>query len=71
MCEIHFLKCTTCGRRWEAHRKLASCEEFDPKARCPQDLCMYAGMARKPEKGECEDCRNVREVLETLADDAC
>lgn len=69
MCEIHFLKCTTCGRRWEVHRKLASCEDFDPEVRCSPDLCMYAGVARKPEKGECEDCREVREVLETLDDD--
>lgn len=70
MCEIHFLRCTTCSRRWEAHRKLASCEDlFDPEARCPQDLCMYAGVARKPEKGECEECRSLRELLETMDDD--
>lgn len=66
MCEIHFLKCATCSRRWEAHKKLASCEESEP---CPLDLCMYAGVARRPEKGECDECRTVREILETLDDD--
>lgn len=68
MCEIHYLKCTSCGRRWEAHKKLASCEDFDPEARCPGSLVMYVGVARRPEKGECGECRSVREVLECLAD---
>lgn len=68
MCEIHYLKCTTCSARWEANRKLASCEYFEPEVRCPENLVMYVGMARRPEKGECEECRNVREVLESLED---
>lgn len=66
MCEIHYLKCVTCGRRWEAHRKLASCESFDPEVRCPENLIMYVGAARRPEKGECGGCRSVREALESL-----
>lgn len=66
MCEIHYLKCATCGRRWEVQRKLASCECFDPEVRCPENLIMYVGAARRPEKGECEGCRSVRETLESL-----
>ncbi|ROW00120.1 hypothetical protein VSDG_03445 [Cytospora chrysosperma] len=42
MCEIHYLKCTSCGRRWEAHKKLASCEDFDPEARCPGSLVIQS-----------------------------
>lgn len=68
MCEIHYLKCTSCGRRWEAHKKLASCEEPDEDVRCPDHLVMYVGIPRRPEKGECEDCRRLREVMETLED---
>lgn len=68
MCEIHYLKCMSCGWRWEANRKLASCERFEAEARCPENLVMYMGMARRPEKGECETCRSVREVLESLED---
>lgn len=68
MCEIHYLKCTSCGRRWEAHRKLASCEEPNEDMRCPDNLIMYVGIPRRPEKGECEDCRRVREVMESLED---
>lgn len=68
MCEIHYLKCTSCGRRWEAHKKLASCEEPDEDVRCPDNLVMYVGIPRRPEKGECEDCRRLREVMETLED---
>lgn len=67
MCEIRFIKCTTCGKRWEAHKKLASCESpFDPLERCPESLVMYVGMAKRPEKGECNVCREVREVFESL-----
>lgn len=66
MCEVHFFKCATCGQRWEAHKKLASCECFDPVVRCPESLVMYVGTVKKPEKGECEECKNVREVLESL-----
>lgn len=69
MCEIHYLKCAACGCRWEAHRKLASCESFDPAVRCPENLVMYVGAARRPEKGECTACREMMEVLETLEDD--
>lgn len=68
MCEIHYLKCTSCGRRWEAHKKLASCEEPDEDIRCPDNLVMYVGVPRRPEKGECEGCRRLREVMETLED---
>lgn len=68
MCEIHYVRCTSCGRRWEAHKKLASCEDFDPEVRCPGNLVMYVGVARRPEKGECSECKNVREVLECLGD---
>ena len=66
MCEIHYFKCTSCGGRWEAYKKLASCEDFDPEVRCPSNLVMYVGVARRPEKGECGECRNVREVVECL-----
>lgn len=69
MCEIHYLKCTTCGRRWEAHRKLASCESFELDVRCPESLIIYVGLAKRPEKGECEACRSARESLESLEDD--
>lgn len=69
MCEIHYLKCAACGRRWEAYRKLASCESFDPAVRCPENLVMYVGAARRPEKGECAECRETREVLEDFGGD--
>lgn len=68
MCEIHYFKCTSCGRRWEAHKKLASCEDFNPETRCPASLLMYVGVPRRPEKGECGECKNVREMLECLED---
>lgn len=70
MCEVHFLKCATCGKRWEAHRKLASCEApLDAGARCPESLVMYVGVARRPEKGECEGCKGVRELWESLEEE--
>jgi len=69
MCELHPFKCTTCGRKWLAHKKLASCESADPAARCPESLCMYVGSTRRPRGGECEPCRHVREVTEGLEDE--
>lgn len=27
---------------------------------------MYVGVAKKPEKGECEVCREIREIFESL-----
>lgn len=69
MCEIHYLKCTECGHRWEAHRKLASCECFEPESRCPEHLVMYVGMARRPEKGECDTCRCQREERDGWEDE--
>lgn len=69
MCLIRFLKCVTCGKRWEARKKLASCESFEPGVRCPESLVMYVGVIKKPEKGECETCREVREMFESLEDE--
>lgn len=68
MCLIRFLKCVTCGKRWQARKKLASCESFEPGVRCPESLVMYVGVSKKPEKGECETCREVREMFESLED---
>lgn len=68
MCEVHFYKCT-CGYRWSAHKKLASCESGDPDIRCPDNLCMVVGNIRKPQKGECDSCRDVREVMEYVDDE--
>lgn len=70
MCEIRYQKCTTCKTTWQAHRKLASCENQDPATRCPDNLCMYVGNQRKPIKTECETCRNARELIESLEDDS-
>lgn len=70
MCEIRFLKCTTCGARWEARKKLASCESVDPQKRCPESLVMYVGMTKKPEKGECQACKEMREMFECLEEEA-
>lgn len=69
MCELHFYKCA-CGQRWMAHRKLASCESADPAARCQESLCMYVGNARRPRKRECEGCRVIREMLESVEGDS-
>lgn len=69
MCEVHFYRCTTCSTRWEAHKKLASCESSDPEVRCPASLIMIVGNSRRPQKKECESCQNVREVMESIQED--
>lgn len=69
MCELHPLKCTNCRRVWTAYRKLASCESQDPGIECPLSLCMWVGNPKKPTKTECDACREVREVLEDIAED--
>ncbi|KAK1766403.1 hypothetical protein QBC33DRAFT_97712 [Phialemonium atrogriseum] len=68
MCELRFYRCS-CGTRWTAHKKLSSCDSPEPAVRCPESLCMYVGSPRKPQKGECELCRKLREALESMDDD--
>lgn len=67
MCEVHFYKCQ-CGRRWQAKKKLASCESNDPDVKCAESLCMYVGNVRRPQKKECEACLDVRDMLEGMED---
>lgn len=69
MCEVHPLRCTNCKRVWRAYKKLASCESQDPNVECPESLCMIVGNPRKPVKSECDSCREVREMLESLDED--
>ncbi|KAH8887092.1 hypothetical protein GQ53DRAFT_333136 [Thozetella sp. PMI_491] len=66
MCELHFYKCPLCGCLWQGHRKLASCRSRDPGDYCPPSLCMYVGNRRRLEKNECDPCRKVREIIESL-----
>jgi hypothetical protein len=63
MCEVYTFRCPTCSHRWQHHRKLASCEEEDSRARCPENLCMYAGSPKKPTSQECDGCAGLREIL--------
>ncbi|KAF3797876.1 hypothetical protein GCG54_00004506 [Colletotrichum gloeosporioides] len=70
MCELHLHRCPTCGARWVSHKKLASCESSDPTSRCPESLCMYVGNPKRPGRGECGACTQVREALEAFDDDA-
>jgi hypothetical protein len=70
MCELHFHKCA-CGARWTEAKKLSSCD--DPAdttgAKCPDSLCMHVGNPRRPQKKECEPCRVLREMLESMEED--
>ncbi|KAL0939436.1 uncharacterized protein CTRU02_206046 [Colletotrichum truncatum] len=71
MCELHLHKCTSCGARWQSHRKLPSCETSDPTLRCPKRLCMYVGIPENPRSSECQVCAFVREALDEFGyDDA-
>ncbi|EJT75291.1 hypothetical protein GGTG_05228 [Gaeumannomyces tritici R3-111a-1] len=69
MCEIHYYRCTTCSVRWEAHKKLASCESSEPEERCPKSLIMIVGNQRRPQKRECDSCQHLREVIESMQED--
>lgn len=66
MCELHFYKCA-CGARWTFAKRLSSCE--DEGMKCPDSLCMHVGNPRKPQKRECEGCRLVREMMESLEEE--
>jgi hypothetical protein len=65
MCEIHYYRCA-CGHKWEAHKKLASCKSSDPDIHCPEYLCMLVGLKKKPQRGECNKCRQKREDAEVV-----
>ncbi|PSR85490.1 hypothetical protein BD289DRAFT_350630, partial [Coniella lustricola] len=69
MCEIHYFKCPPCSKRWQEYKKLASCESFEPEARCPENLVLYVGMEKKPEIRECDECRDLREILESFEEE--
>ncbi|KAJ2899938.1 hypothetical protein MKZ38_002737 [Zalerion maritima] len=68
MCEIHTFRCPKplCGRRWREYRNLASCESDGTGKFCDDDYCMFAGRPDKPLIGECNNCRQLREVLEVM-----
>lgn len=70
MCELHPFRCTTCGVRWLVHKKLASCNSTEAEAWCPESLCMYVGSPRRPQRGECEACASIREMVEDGMEDA-
>ena len=70
MCEVHIKKCGMCKTVWTSHKKLASCENADPEARCPDSLCMYVGNPRRPVRSECDQCRETREMIESLDEDS-
>lgn len=69
MCELHFYRCV-CGARWTEAKKLSSCDDpSDAATRCSDSLCMHVGNPRRPQKKECEPCRQVREMLESMEDE--
>lgn len=70
MCEIHFYKCKSCGRRSEEWKKLPSCDSSDPKTKCDDSLCLYAGSVKKPEPKECQACLWNRDNSGTSAENS-
>ncbi len=66
MCELHYFGCL-CGNKWLVQKKLASCESTDPRVKCADSLCMYVGSLQKPQRGECDICRNARVTAEAAA----
>lgn len=62
MCELRPFKCTVCGVKWLAQKRLASCENGEEGVKCPEELCMYVGNPRRPQGGVCGGCRRMRRV---------
>lgn len=70
MCEVHTYRCPNCNLRWQGTRKLASCEDASPDARCPTNLIMFAGNPKKPRRRTCDGCARLQQMLEECGEDA-